>query len=59
MVNMIDKVLAFFGIYVLVGKQHENQMMIDFLQRIKLQWYDKMPEKWMLSAASNSCNELR
>lgn len=30
MVNNIDKVFAFFGIYILVGKQtHEHQMILD------------------------------
>ena len=37
MVNKIDKVFAFFGSCILVGKPHENQIMIDTIQRIKLQ----------------------
>lgn len=35
MVNNIDKVFAFFGTYILVEKQiHENQMILDIIQRI-------------------------
>lgn len=41
MVNNRGKVFAFFGVYILVGKQiHDNLMILDNIQRIELQLCD-------------------
>lgn len=41
MVNKRDKIFAFFGMYILVGKQiHDNLMILGNIQGIELQLRD-------------------